>query len=88
MIRVQRTWARGASAMAVPECPELAASGASMARPRMTLMPNSTNRGSWTTEVSVCNVTCPTLTVRSGPSTGPSRTLHVHGFPHAGAAKQ
>ncbi len=43
--------------MAVPECPEWAASGASMARPRMTLMPSSTNRGSWTTggEV-VCNV--------------------------------
>ena len=75
--------------MAVPECPELAASGASMARPRMTLMPNSTNRGSWTTGVDVvCSVTWSTLTVRSGPSTGASRTLHVHGFPYAGAPKQ
>ena len=41
--------------MAVPECPELACSGASMARPRMTLMPSSTNLGSCTTGVDVCN---------------------------------
>ena len=42
--------------MAVPECPDLAASGASMARPRMTLMPNSTSLGSCTTGGDVCNV--------------------------------
>src|SRR5439155_14379466 len=38
--RVHRTWASGASAMAVPGWPELARCGASMARPRMTLMPS------------------------------------------------
>ena len=36
-----------------PEWPELAASGASMARPRTTLMPSSTNLGSCTTCVDV-----------------------------------
>ena len=49
MMRVQSTWASGASAIAVPEWPELAFSGASMARPRTTLIPSSTNDGSWTT---------------------------------------
>ena len=55
MMRVHSTWASGASAMAVPECPELACSGASMAMPRITLMPSSTNLGSCTTGVDVCN---------------------------------
>ena len=49
MIRVQSTCASGANAMAVPEWPELAFSGASMAKPRMTLIPNSTRAGSWMT---------------------------------------
>ena len=40
MMRVHRTWARGASAIAVPGWPESAARGASMANPRMTLMPS------------------------------------------------
>ena len=40
MTRVNRTWASGARAMAVPGWPELAARGASMARPRMTLTPS------------------------------------------------
>ena len=57
MMRVHSTWARGASAIAVPECPELACSGASMARPRMTLIPSSTSLGSWTTGGVVCTVT-------------------------------
>jgi uncharacterized protein (TIGR00369 family) len=35
--------------MAVPEWPELACSGASMASPRITLMPSWTSLGSWTT---------------------------------------
>src|SRR4249920_1786242 len=39
MTRVQSTWARGASAIGVPGCPELAFCTASMARARMTLMP-------------------------------------------------
>jgi hypothetical protein len=55
MMRVQSTWASGASAMAVPEWPELAASGASIAMPRTTLMPSSTSLGSCTTGVGVCN---------------------------------
>ena len=38
MIRVHSTWASGASAIAVPGCPELAGWGASIARPRMTLI--------------------------------------------------
>ena len=40
MTRVNSTWANGARAMAVPGWPELAARGASMASPRMTLMPS------------------------------------------------
>src|ERR1700722_9673313 len=49
MMRVHSTWAKGARAIAVPECPELAFSGASMARPRMTFIPSSTRAGSCTT---------------------------------------
>ncbi len=45
--------------MAVPECPELAFSGASMAMPRITLMPSSTNLGSCTTGVDVCTMVKP-----------------------------
>ena len=46
MIRVHSTWASGASAMAVPGWPELACWGASMARPRMTLMPSCSSSAS------------------------------------------
>src|SRR5829696_8133542 len=46
MMRVHRTWARGASAIAVPGWPLLAACGASMARPRMTLMARCSRSGS------------------------------------------
>src|SRR5581483_6984845 len=45
MILVNSTWARGARAMAVPGWPELAFWGASMARPRMTLMPSCSRSG-------------------------------------------
>src|SRR5689334_14836563 len=38
MTRVHNTWASGASAMPVPGCPFLAASGPSMHKPRMTLI--------------------------------------------------
>src|SRR5579875_3956317 len=40
MMRVNRTWPSGAKAMAVPGCPEWACWGASMARPRITAIPN------------------------------------------------
>src|SRR3954454_9993680 len=40
MTLVHNTWASGARAIAVPGWPELARCGASMARPRMTLMPS------------------------------------------------
>src|SRR4051794_12907017 len=41
MMRVHNTWARGASAIAVPWWPLLAFWGMSMARPRMVLMARS-----------------------------------------------
>src|SRR5690606_4609646 len=46
MMRVHSTWARGASAIAVPGCPLRAAWGASMARPRITLMARCSRAGS------------------------------------------
>src|SRR5690606_19041418 len=46
MMRVHSTWARGASAIAVPGCPLRAAWGASMARPRTTLMARCSRAGS------------------------------------------
>src|SRR5271166_3993592 len=49
MMRVHSTCASGARAIAVPECPESACSGASMARPQITLIPNWTSAGSCTT---------------------------------------
>ena len=48
MTRVNRTWASGASAMAVPGWPESAFCGASMARPRMTLIPSCSSSASVT----------------------------------------
>ncbi len=48
MIRVNRTCANGASAMAVPGWPESAFWGASMARPRTTLIPSCSSSASVT----------------------------------------
>ena len=73
--------------MAVPECPEWAASGASMAMPLMTLMPSSTSLGSWTTGGEVSNVMInPNALFR--PAGRAVTYSSRHGFPHAGAPKQ
>src|SRR5215204_6998762 len=60
MMRVHSTWASGASAIAVPGWPLLAAWGASMARPRMTLMARCSRAGSG---VMHAPPYCPALTV-------------------------
>ena len=70
MIRVHSTWASGARAIAVPLWPELAFSGASMARPRITLIPSCS-----TSLVDPVWLTSPTVLKARGRTcrtTGPS----------------